>query len=162
MDTISLLAWVAGAVIGLLAGFIRIWLPFLFLVAGTGVAGAMAIVIAPGLSGFIDRESAQTAAAFLAVFAAIELVGVVIAHSFRHAMAMASVWVSLFPMGSLLNRSTGMVAGALFGCILMSVIVVSVQQWPVESVGKGISESSFAGGPIGWVDRYVASIEISQ
>ena len=162
MDTISLLAWVAGAVIGLLAGFIRIWLPFLFLVAGTGFAGAMAIVIGPGLFGFIDRESAQTAASFLIVFAAIELVGVVIAHSFRHATTIASVWVSLYSMGSLLNRTTGMVAGALCGCILVSVIIVSVQQWPVESVGKGISESSLAAGPIAWVDRYVASIEISQ
>ena len=51
--------------------------------------------------------------------------------------------------------------GVLFPCILLSVILIGLQQIPVVAIAKGIEDSSFASGPISWVDRFVASIELS-
>ena len=162
VDTISLMAWVVGAAIGLFFGFIRIWVPFAFLIAGVGFAGALAFAFGPSLSGVLETKGAQLTAAFFAVFAITQLLGAFMAYTTRHLMSIASALVSVFPMGALLNRGGGFVAGTVYGCIFVSVIFIGLYQWPVETVTRGVQESSFAQRPIGWVDRYVASIEISS
>ena len=45
---------------------------------------------------------------------------------------------------------------------MLSVILIALQQLAVGSVGEAIDGSSFASGPISWIDRYVASIELSD
>ncbi len=162
VDTISLTAWVVGAVAGLFFGFIRIWIPFAFLMAGVGFAGALALAFGPSLSGLLETEGAQLTAAFFVVFAISQLLGAFIAHTTRHFMSIASVLVSVAPMGALFNRTGGFAAGLVYGCIFVSVILIGMHQWPLETVTKGVQESSFAHRPIGWVGRYVASIEISS
>ena len=162
VDTISLTAWVVGAAAGLFFGFIRIWIPFAFLIAGVGFAGALAFAFGPSLSGLLETEGAQLIAAFFVVFAISQLLGAVIAHTTRHFMSFASELVSAAPMGALFNRAGGFAAGLVYGCIFVSVILIGMHQWPLETVTKGVQESSFAHRPIGWVDRYVASIKVSS
>ena len=147
---------------GLFAGFIKISVTFAFLLAGVGFAGGLANVIGPSFSGFLGSESSQTAAAFLVVFAAMQVLGAIVAALLRKPVSIASGLSALFPMGFLFNRGGGVMAGVLFGWISVSVFLISLQHWPVDAVGRGINESSIARGPIGWVDRYAASIEISQ
>ena len=156
------MAWSVGAAIGLFYGFIRMWVPFAFLIAGVGLAGALAFAFGPSLSGVLETEGSQLKAAFFAVFVIAQLLGAFIAYTMRHLMVIASALVSVFPMGALLNRGGGVVAGPLYGCIFVSVILIGLHQWPVDTVTRGVQESSFAHMPIGWVDRYVASIEISS
>lgn len=161
VDTISLIAWAAGAAIGLFSGFIKIWIPFAFLLAGVGIAGSLAFAFGPSFSGVLGTEEAQLTAVFLVVFILMQLLGAAIAYLTRHFMSIASTFVSLVPMGALLNRGGGLLAGLVYGCVFISVIFIALQQWPVDPVAKGVQESSIAQRPIAWVDRYVASIEIS-
>ena len=162
MDVISLVAWVAGATVGLGSGFIRIMIPFVFVASGVGFASFLAFAFGPSLFRFMETEDGQTAAAFLAVFAAIQLVGGFIAYLVRHPMSIFSSLVSIFPTGSLFNKSVGLVGGVFVACVFVSVIFIALQQLTVEGVGRAIEESSFAHVPIGWVDRFVAAIEIAD
>ena len=161
VDTISLVTWVVGAAVGLVSGFIRIWILFAFLLAGVGFAGGFAFAIGPSLSRVLETEGAQLAAAFLVVFALMQLLGAFITYLLRHLLSIASALVSVMPMGFLLNRGGGLVAGLVYGCVFVSVILIALQQWPADTVARGIEETSFAHRPIGWVDHYVSSIEIS-
>ncbi len=156
-----LAACLSGMSVGLLAGFLKIWLPLLFLLAGTGFAGALATAFGPSLLGFLDSENTQLAAAFLVVFAAMQVMGAVVHTLMSYPLTVASAMVSLVPMGALLNRAGGILAGLLYGCVFLSVILIALQQVPVDSIAEGMDESSYAHRPIGWVDRYVASIEIA-
>ena len=151
-----------GAAAGLFLGFIRIWIPFAFLMAGVGLAGALALVFGPSLSGLLETEGAQLTAVFFVVFAISQLLGAFIAHITRHFLSIASVLVSVAPMGALFNRVGGFAAGLVYGGIFVSVILIGMHQWPLDTVTKGVKESSFAHRPIGWVDRFVAAIEIAD
>ncbi len=44
---------------------------------------------------------------------------------------------------------------------MLSIVLIDLQQYPMLAVGKAFVESSVASAPIGWVDRYITSIEIS-
>ena len=156
-----MVAWWSGALVGLVAGFMRGWVPFAFLLAGMGFGGTLAIVIGPGLIRFVSSESGQAAAGFFLVFFLVLLLGALVTYALRGPLTMASSLTVLFPMGFLLNRLGGLLVGVLFPCILLSVILIGLQQIPVVAIAKGIEDSSFASGPISWVDRFVASIELS-
>ena len=162
VDIISLVAWVAGAAFGFATGFIRIMIPFVFVVSGVGLAGALAIAFGPVFLGSLDTESPQTAAVFLIVFALLQLVGGLIAYMVRHPMSILSAMVSVFPLGSLFNRGGGLAGGVFAACILVSTVLIGLQQLPVDWVGEGIRDSSFAHRPVGWVDRFVGAVEVSD
>ena len=161
MDVISLVAWVAGASVGFAAGFIKIMIPFVFVVSGVGFAGALAFAFGPSLLRFMETGDGQTAAAFLVVFVALQLLGCLLAHLVRRPMSIFSSLVSVFPVVSLINKAGGLAGGVFAACVFVSVILIALQQLPVEGVGRAIEDSSFASGPIGWVDRFVAAIEIA-
>ena len=162
MDVIFLVALVAGAAVGFAAGFIRIMIPFVFVVSGVGLADALAFAFGPALFRFMETDDGQTAAAFLAVFAVLQLLGGMIAYLVRRPMSILSSLVSVFPMGLFFNKGGGLAGGVFASCVFVSVILIALQQLPVEGVGEAIGESSFAHGPIGWVDRFVATIEIAD
>ena len=157
-----MVAWVSGAAVGFGSGFIKIMIPFVFVASGVGFAGGLAFALGPTLFRFMETEDGQTAAAFLAVFAALQLLGCLIAYLLRHPMSIFSSLVSVFPMGSLFNRAGGLAGGVFAACVFVSVILIALQQLPVEGVGSAKEESSFAYVPIGWVDRLVAAIEIGD
>ena len=161
VDVLSIVAWGSGAAWGLSAGLMRAWVPFLFLLAGVGFAGTLGIVIGPALSWLVDSEGGQAAVAFLIVLSPMLLLGIWVTVATRKPLSVAFSLVELFPMALLFNRAGGILMGALLGCVLIAVLLLSLQQIPVNSVGAAIEESSFASGPIKWVDRYVASVEFS-
>ena len=161
VDVISLAAWVAGASVGFAAGFIKIMIPFMFVASGVGFAGALAFAFGPSLFRYMETEDGQAAAAFLAVFVALQLLGGLIAYLVRHSMSILSSLVSVFPIGSLFNKGGGLAGGIFAACLFVSVILIALQQLPVGGVASAIEESSFAHEPIGWVDRFVAVIEIA-
>ena len=146
---------------GLAAGLMRIWVPFVFLVAGTLFAAGLGELVGSGVFGFIESEARQELAGFFLIFAATLVVGAVIALALLVPLSIASALMSLVPMGGMVNRAGGLALGTLTGLIVVSVILIGLQQYPVASVGRAIAESSVASAPIGWVDRFVASIEIS-
>ncbi len=152
----------SGAVVGLATGLMKIWVPFAFLMAGIGFAVGLGELAGSGVFGFIEGDARQELAGFFLVFAATLAVGAVISLAMFGLLGVASSLMSLFPMGGLVNRAGGLALGTLSGLILVSVILIGLQQYPVASVGSAIAESSMASAPIGWVDRYVASIEISS
>ena len=161
MDVISLAAWALGALAGLAAGLFRLWLPVLFLLAALGLAGGFGILIGPGIFFFMESESGQALAGFSLVFAAMAAIGVMVTAAMWKLLSAGSSLISLLPVGALLNWAGGLLLGAFAGLMLVSVILISLQQYPVPSVGRAIAKSSLASGPIHWVDRYVASLEIS-
>ena len=162
VDTLSLAAWGSGLAVGLFAGLMRVWLPLLFLMVGMGFGGALGEVIGPAFSPFIDSERGQTAAAFLVVFAAMMLFGAFITLAAFGPLTIASSLVSVIPMGATINKAGGVLLGLLFTGTFLAVVLIGLQQIPVKSVSRAIDESSIASAPLGWVDRYVASIEISD
>ena len=162
VDVLSLAFWTIAALWGLKSGLMYAWLPFLFLLAGAGFAGALGLLIGPALFPFIDTAAGQAATGFFLVFAAFGLLGAVVTKAMRPLLMAASRLSSLSPTGALFNQGGGLLIGVLFGCILLSVVLIGLQQLPAGAVGRALDESSFAGKPVGWVDRYVASLELSH
>ena len=146
---------------GLVVGFMRVWVPLAFLLAGMGFAGGLGPLVGPGIFGFIDSESGQTVAGFFLVFGLFMLLGAVVSRVLWKPMGVMSALMSLLPVGALFNRFGGLLAGTLFGCVFLSLVFMGLQQYPVNSVGRAMGESSFAAKPVGWVDRYVATLEFS-
>lgn len=151
-----------GSAFGLLGGFLKLIIPFLFLLVGVGLAGWVSMAVGPSLPEVLGGEHTLTAIVFLVVFAALLSVGGVVASLASLAMAAATTAVSVAPLGSLLNRAGGAMAGLIYGCVLLSVVLIALQQIPIPSVYDAIDESSFAHRPISWVDRFVAAIEIAD
>ena len=139
----------------------RAWVPLAFLLAGMGFAGGLGPLIGQGVFGFIETESGQTVAGFFLVFGVILLLGAVITRAAWRPLGVMSVLMSAFPMGALFNRFGGLLAGTIIGCAFLSIVLMGLQQYPVNAVGRAIGDSSFAARPIGWVDRYVATLEFS-
>lgn len=162
VDILLVIALGSGAFWGVGYGFIRIALAFLILMAGVGIAGTVSFAIGPSFPWFGESESEQTAAAFLLAFALAMVAGAFVNFLMRIPMTIATAMVSLMPVVNLLNRGGGLIAGALFGWVMLSVVLIALQQLTVDSVGEAIDGSSFASGPISWIDRYVASIELSD
>ena len=161
VDIISLVTWGLGAAVGLVAGFIRIWPVLAFALGGTGIGGTIGYLVGPGFFGFVDSEEGRIAAAFLLVFALMVLLGAVVTHAMRGPLSIASALTAIFPLGGLLNHVGDMLGGTLLCCVFVSVILIALQQLPVPRVADALQTASIAYGPMGWVDRYVASIEIS-
>ncbi len=160
VDVLSLAGWAGAALWGLRSGLILMWLPLSFLFAGMGVAGGLGYIIGSAILGFIDTESGQAAAGYFLILAAFLLLGAIVTRSISGPLKIVSLLWTLFPTGALINRAGGIVSGALFGCVLLSVIFIGLQYWPVSAIDRAIGESSFAQNPIGWVDRYMILPEI--
>ena len=157
-----MVAWVTGAAAGFAAGFVRTMIPFVFVVAGVGLAGTLAVDYGSVVFGFLDTEGSRTAALFLMVFMALQLVGSLISYLVRNPMSIVSTLVSMVPVGLPFNKGAGLAAGIVAAGIFVSVILIGLQQLPIERVGEGIRDSAIAREPMGWVDRVVAPIEISK
>ena len=162
IDTISLIAWGTGAAVGLVGGLMRMWLPFLFLMAAMGFAGGLAYPIGSSLFAFVDSESARMVGAFFLVFVPIIVVGGFITLSLLGALSAMSLAMVAIPFGGTFNRFGGVLLGALSGCILLSVFLIGLYQFPVESVAGAVDDSSFAGNAMSLVDKYVAALEFSK
>ena len=157
-----LVACLGGLAVGMLGGFLKIMLPFLFLLVGVGLAGTVSEAIAPSLPEFVGGEHTRMAIVFLVVFAALQAAGAMFSALAGLAITAASTAVSAAPTAALINRCGGAGAGLIYGCVFLSVSLIALQQVPVDSVAQAIGESSFAHWPIGWVDKYSPSIEISR
>ena len=157
-----LVACLGGLTVGLFVGFLRIMFPFLFLLAGVGLAGMVSEGTALALPEFLGAEYSRMAIVFLVVFAALQAIGAMVSALMSLVMTAASTAVSAAPTGALLNRIGGAAAGLIYGCVFLSVILIALQQIPVDYIASAMEESSFAHGLIGWVDEYSHSIEISR
>lgn len=151
-----------GLAVGLLAGFLKIMLPFLFLLAGVGLADAVSVSVGSSLPEFLGGEHSRIAIVFLVVFVILQAIGAMVSSLMRVAMTAASAAASAAPNVALLNRSAGAAAGLIYVWMFLSVFLIALQQIPVTAISEAIGESSFAHWPIGWADRFVASIEISD
>ena len=156
-----LIAVISGAAWGLGYGFIRIGFACGFLIAAMGLAGTAAFAIGPSLLWLRDSESERTAAAFLVVFVLLLVIGAIVNFLIKIPLTMVTALVSVVPIVNKLNRGGGLIAGLLFGWVLVSVALIGLQQLPVPAVGRGIEQATFASGPIGLVDRFVATIDLS-
>ena len=161
VDAISLAAWGFGALAGLAGGLFRIWVPFLFLMASLGIAAGLDVPAGSEIFFFVESESRQVLAGFFLVFVLMMGIGAIVTKAMWRLLSTGSSLMSLFPFGALLNRTGGLLLGALAGLILVSIVLTGLQQYPAPAVGKAIAESSVASAPIAWVDRYVAAIGIS-
>ena len=162
VDVISVAVWGACALTGFAAGFMRVWVLLVFLLAGMGFAGGLAPDIGPAAFGFIEKESSQTVAGFFLIFGLMLLMGAVITRLIRRPLSAMSGAMTILPAGMLFNRFGGLLAGLIFGCAFLAIILMGLQQYPVNAVGRAVSDSSFAAKPIGWVDNYVATLEFSS
>lgn len=162
VDIISLAVWGSGALAGLAGGLFRIWVPLLFLLASLGIAGGLDVPAGSRIFFFIESESRQVLAGFFLVFLSLLGIGAFVTKAAWRLLSVGSSLTSLVPFGSLLNRVGGLLLGALTGLILVSVVLSGLQQYPVPAVGKAIAESSVASAPVAWIDRYAASIGISD
>ncbi|MYC36448.1 MAG: hypothetical protein F4X66_05990 [Chloroflexi bacterium] len=161
LDTISVVAWASGALAGYVGGLFRIFVPFLFLVSAIALAGALGLLIGPLVFFFVEDAARQDVAGFFLVFAAMLGVGLLVTLPMWGLLSAATPLMSVFPMGRQINRIGGLLMGAFSGMALLAVVIIGLQQYPVASVGQGMAESSFATEPVHWLDRYIATIEIS-
>ena len=110
---------------------------------------------------FVEDAARQDVAGFFLVFAAMLGVGLLVTLPMWGLLSAATPLMSVFPMGRQINRIGGLLMGAFSGMALLAVVIIGLQQYPVASVGQGMAESSFATEPVHWLDRYIATIEIS-
>lgn len=161
VDSISVVVWASGALLGYSAGMLRVFLPFMFLVSAIAFAGALGLLIGPLVFFFVEDAARQDVAGFFLVFAAMLGVGLLVTLPMWGLLSAATPLMSVFPMGRQINRIGGLLLGAFAGLALLAVVIIGLQQYPVVSVGQGMAESSFAAEPVRWLDRYIAPIQIS-
>ena len=161
VDTISILALGVGALIGMLAGLMRVWVPFAFLVAGMGFAGGLTFVIGPEVFGSVENEVRRELAAFGLVFIAFLALGALITGISWRALSFVSTLLDVVPMGILINRAGGILLGAFSSLIFLSVIMLSLQLYPYSPVAKAIDDSSFAGKAFAFVERFTTTMDFT-
>ncbi len=147
--------------VGLAAGLMRAWVLFAFLMAAMGFAGVLGLLIGPGIFGSIGNEARQDLAGFGLVFVIFLLFGAFITRAFWLPMSILSSLITVFPMGAFFNWAGGMLLGALFSLVFLSVVLLSLQLYPVSPVGRAISDSSFAGETFAWVDRFTTAMDFT-
>ena len=148
--------------LGLVGGFTRMWLPLLFLLAAVGSAGALACPIGSSVFSFVDSESARMVSAFVLVFVPIIFLGGFITFTLLGALSALSLATAVIPFGGTANRFGGVLLGALSGWIFLSIVLIGLYQFRVESVAGSVDDSSFAGNAMSLVDKYVAGLEFSR
>ncbi len=153
--------WASGALLGYAAGMARVFLPFIFVVAGISMSSALGLLIGPLVFFFVEDTARQDVAGFFLVFAAMLFLGLFVTLSIWAVMSMATPLMSVLPMGRQINRAGGLLMGSLASLVLLAVILIGLQQYPVASVGQGLAESSFASRPVHWLDHYLPALEIS-
>lgn len=156
-----MVVWASGALLGYSAGMLRVFLPFVFLVSAIALASALGLLIGPLVFFFIEDAARQDVAGFFLVFAATLGVGLLVTLPMWGLLSAATPLMSVFPMGKQINRMGGLMIGTFSGLALLAVVITGLQQYPVTSVGQGMAESSFASEPVRWLDRYIATLEIS-
>lgn len=161
VDAISVAVWASGALLGYSAGMLRVSLPFMFVVSGITMAGALGLVIGPLVFFFVEDAARQDAAGFFLVLAAMLLLGLLVTLPMWGLLSTATPLMAVFPMGRQINRIGGLLLGAFAVLVLLAVVIIGLQQYPVVPVGQGLAESSFAAKPVRWLDHYIPAIEIS-
>ncbi len=161
VDTISILALGVGALNGMLAGLMRVWVPFAFLMAGMGFAGGLVYVIGPEVFGSVENEVRRELAAFGLVFIAFLALGALIVRITWQPLSIVSTLLDVFPMGILINRAGGILLSAVSSLIFLSVIMLSLQLYSYSPVAKAIDDSSFAGKVFAFVDRFTTAMDFT-
>ena len=162
VDTTSLAVWAAAALLGLWAGLFRVAVLFACLIFGAGVANALGPLLGPAVFSFVDSDARQELAGFFLVYGGMLALGLIITLAAWAPLSAASALTSLVPFVGRFNLVGGLVTGFLGALVLLSIILLGLQQYPAPAVGKAIAESSVASAPMAWVDRYVTAIGISE
>ena len=157
-----MVVWVSSGLVGYSAGMLRVFLPFMFVVSAIALAGSLGLLIGPLVFFFVEDAARQDVAGFLLIFAAMLLLGLLVTLPMWGILSAATPLMSVFPMGKQMNRVVGLLMGVFTGFALLAVILIGLQQYPVDLVGQGLAESSFASEPVRWLDHYIATLEISS
>ena len=161
IDIIFILALGTGAAVGLVAGLMRVWVPFAFLMAGMGFAGGLVFAIVPEVFGSVENEARRELAVFGLAFIAFLALGALITGISWRALSFVSTLLDVVPMGILINRAGGILLGAFSSLIFLSVIMLSLQLYPYSRVAKAIDDSSFAGKAFAFVERFTTTMDFT-
>lgn len=114
---------------------LRLFLPFMFVVSAIALAGSLGLLIGPLVFFFVEDAARQDVAGFLLIFAAMLLLGLLVTLPMWGVLSAATPLMSVFPMGKQMNRVVGLLMGVFTGFALLAVILIGLQQYPVDLVG---------------------------
>ena len=153
LDIAILLVWSLMAAWGGSVGIIAI----LFHLVTLAVSLALASRVGPMLGDFFTplsgREEVQTVAGFIVVFAVLFIISTVISFMLRRVLG----FVPFFGLG---DRLGGMAIGVLAGFVLLSGLLVGVQQLESAEVDENIDNSAFGSFLVNQFDVVIRGIKL--
>lgn len=134
VDILVLVVWGLTALWGVKVGLIRMVVPLLMVVVALALSSRIAGPVGNILGIFTDNENFQTVGAFIAIYLALFIGGIILSSLLRTAL-------NIVPLGGSANNVAGMVVGLIVGFVLLSGILTGLQKFPVGGAEKAIDQS---------------------
>jgi len=144
-----------SAVVGLFRGFVRETVSLLVWIAAFWLAMSYSVEVASRLSGLIDNPSLRVAAAFVALFLSVLIVGVVANYLLASLLSKAGLRTS--------DRVLGVLFGVARGMLVVALVVVLVELTPLveSSSWQGSAIVTFIQPLLGHFQKFVpAEIQV--
>ena len=153
LDIVILLVWALMAAWGGSVGLIAILFHLVTLAASLALASRVGPMLGDFFTPLSGREEVQTVAGFIVVFAVLFIIFAVISFMLRRVLG----FVPFFGLG---DRLGGMAIGVLAGFVLLSGLLVGVQQLRSAEVDENIDNSAFGSFLVGQFDVVIRGIKL--
>ena len=139
VDVLVLAVWGIIALWGLAVGLLRMVIPLVVIAGGLALSSRAAEPVGNLFSPLTNNENSQTIAAFITIFVALFIVAAGVSFLLQTVMR-------VLPLSGLANRLAGMAVGILAGFVLLSGVLVGLQEYPVGQTREYIDGSTL--GPL--------------
>ena len=135
IDIAIIVVWGITAYWGYTDGFLKVVVPFVFMLAGLALASRFGDSVGSVFSPFIDNENVQAIGGVILIFAVAFFLGGIVGKILLKIM-------KLLPFYGLADKLGGMAVGFLVGFLLLSGILTGIQRYPFRDLDKTIDESA--------------------
>jgi len=134
IDVAILVVWGITAFWGYSNGFLKVVVPFIFIVIGLAIASRVGDTVGKVFSVFTDNENAQAIGGVILIFVVAFVLGGMISGLSRKVLG-------LLPFFGLADKLGGMTVGLMVGFLLLSGILTGIQRFPFRDLDKTIDAS---------------------
>ena len=134
IDVAILVVWGITAFWGYSNGFLKVVVPFIFIVIGLAIASRVGDTVGKVFSVFTDNENAQAIGGVILIFVVAFVLGGMISGLSRKVLG-------LLPFFGLADKLGGMTVGLMVGFLLLSGILTGIQRFPFRDLDKTIDTS---------------------
>lgn len=135
IDIAILAVWGITAFWGYSDGFLKVVVPFIFMVVGLALASRIGDTVGQVFSVFTDNENAQAIGGVILIFVVAFILGGMISGISRKVLG-------VLPFFGLADKLGGMVVGLMVGFLLLSGVLTGIQRFPFRDLDKTIDDSA--------------------